>query len=72
MPMLDANMGQQMGCMWLDRLHMAAHGVHMAAQRLLLGALGAAYGCSETPYAHDVYMAAQRLRLGADWLHFAA
>ena len=48
--MLNANMGQQMGCIWLDRLHMAAHVVHMAAQRLLLGALGPAYGCSEAPY----------------------
>ena len=42
MPMLDANMGEQMSCMWLDMLHvaaqgapMAAHGVQMAAQRLL-------------------------------------
>ena len=49
--MLNANLGQQMGCIWLDRLHMAAHGVpvaahgvHMVAQRLLLGVLGAAYG----------------------------
>ena len=31
---------------------MAAHVVHMAAQRLLLGALGAAYGRSEAPYGY--------------------
>ena len=29
---------------------MAAHGPHMAAQRLLLAALGAAYGCSEAAF----------------------
>ena len=82
--MLNANLWQQMCCIWLDRLHMAAqgvpmtahgslwllkgslgvplgmhmavqrvqmaaHGVHMATQRLHLGALGAAYGLSEVP-----------------------
>ena len=53
--MLNANMGQQMGCIWLDRLHraaqgvsMAAHGVHMAAQRLLLGWRGA----RDPPFAY--------------------
>ena len=59
-------MGQQMGCMCLDRLHMAAqgvpvaaHGIHMAAQRLHMAAHGAA-------------LAAQRLHLAAEGLHFAA
>ena len=53
--MLNANMGQQMGFICLDMLQMAAHVVHVAAQRLLLGALGAAhgwvaYGCSEAAF----------------------
>ena len=55
--MFDANLERHMGCIWLDRLNMTAHGVpmaahgpHVAAQRLLLGVLGAAYGCSEAPY----------------------
>ena len=42
------------GCFWMPLgLHMAAqrlHGVHMVAQRLHLGALGAAYGCSEAAF----------------------
>ena len=67
------NMGQQMGCMCLDRLHMAAqgvpmaaHGVHMAAQRLLLGALGLHMAVQRLHMAaHGVHMAAQRLHLAA-------
>ena len=43
MPLLNANVGCPGG-------PHGFHGPHMAAQRLLLGALGAAYGCSEAPY----------------------
>ena len=49
MQMLDANRREQKGCMRLDRLNVAAqgvsmvaHGVHVAAQKLLLCVLGAA------------------------------
>ncbi len=66
--MLNANVE------WLGRLHtvaqgvrMAAHGVHMVAQMLLLGALGVAYMAAQRLHmaAHGIHMAAQRLLLGA-------
>ena len=42
MQMLNANVGCPGG-------PYGSHGPHIAAQRLLLGALGAGYGCSEAP-----------------------
>ena len=69
--MLKANVeGRYRVTNWLHMaaqgVPMVAHGPHVAAQRLLLGALGAAFGCSEAPNGCPwVHLAAQELLLGA-------
>ena len=67
MPLVNANVGCPGG-------PYGSHGPHMAAQRLLLGALGVAYGRSKAPYGcpwgyiclnWELHMATKELYMGA-------